>query len=257
MEFEVIKGKKRKIIYGIVTVAVTILISFIIADWIAFFNGYQSLYSAIMKPVVSIITGIIVFIIGKNAIDQKDKNLLTLSYFFIIPTDISMSLVRFAPNENTGLIIFLLGGVLSILAHIVLIWRHGRGFGYLKSKERSFILKILPLIILYAIIFVVFIPLIPGFIAVGHLEIAAFYAGFLGISTWFAYETIRNKLYPPINAWLIFFAILFWLITEIVGAIYNIQIGVISEIMFNITWVFYGTNVILLSLSGYKWKEAK
>jgi len=255
MDYTVIKEKKKRIVYLLVLIAVVILISFIIADWIAFYNGYVSFYSAIMKPIVSVITGIIVFSIGVNALDQKDKRLLTISYFFIIPTDISMSIVRFAPSEDIGLIIFLIGGVLSILAHVVLIWRHGKGFGYLKSKERSFLSKILPLIILYVIITLIFIPLIPGFIAVGHLEIAAFYAGFLGISTWVAYETIRNNLYPRRNAWYIFIAIFCWLLTEIVGAIYNIQIEILSDIMFYITWIFYGTNVILLSLSGYRWKE--
>ncbi|MFX1589817.1 MAG: hypothetical protein ACFFC1_16855 [Promethearchaeota archaeon] len=255
MEYSGIGEKKKKIIYIFVLIAVIILISFIIADWVAFFNGYMSLYSAIMKPVVSVITGIIVFSIGQNALDQKDKRLLTISYFFIIPTDISMSIVRFAPNEDVGLIVFLIGGILSILAHVVLIIRHGKGFGYLKSKERGFFSKILPLLIIYAIITVIFIPLVPGFIAVGHLEIGAFYAGFLGISTWIAYETIPNNLYPRRNAWYIFIAILCWLLTEVVGAIYNIQIGVASDVVFNIIWIFYGTNVILLSLSGYRWKE--
>ena len=255
MEYSVIGKKKRKLILIIVAICIVIMISFMIADWIAFFQGYQSIYSAIMKPTVSVLTGIIVFSIGENALDEKDKKLLTLSYFFIIPTDISMSIVRFAPNPTIELIVFLIGGVLSILAHIVLIWRHGKGFEYLKSKERSVISKILPLLVIYAIVTVIFIPLIPGFIRVGHLEIAAFYAGFLGISTWIAYETIRNKLYPPINAWLIFIAITCWLLTEIVGAIYNIQIGVISDVIFNIIWIFYGTTVILLSLSGYRWTE--
>ncbi|MFX1567106.1 MAG: hypothetical protein ACFFCV_01925 [Promethearchaeota archaeon] len=255
MEYSVIGKKKRNLVLIIVAICIVIMISFMIADWIAFFQGYQSIYSAIMKPMVSILTGIVVFSIGKNALDEKDKKLLTLSYFFIIPTDISMSIVRFAPNPSIELIVFLIGGVLSILAHIVLIWRHGKGFEYLKSKERSLISKILPLLVIYAIIIVIFIPLIPGFMRVGQLEIAAFYAGFLGISTWIAYETIRNKLYPPLNAWFIFIAITCWLLTEIVGAIYNIQIGVISDLIFNIIWIFYGTNVILLSLSGYRWTE--
>lgn len=255
MEYSVVEKKKRKRILIMVAIAIVIMISFMIADWKAFFEGYQSIYSAIMKPMVSVVTGIIVFSMGKNALEEKDKKFLTMAYFFIIPVDISMSIVRFAPNPTIELIVFLIGGVLSIAAHVVLIWRHGKGFGYLKSKERSLISKILPLIVIYSIITVIFIPLIPGFIKVGHLEIAAFYAGFLGLSTWIAYETIRNKLYPPTNAWLIFIAITCWLLTEIVGALYNIQIGVVSDIVFNIIWIFYGTNVILLSLSGYKWTE--
>ena len=44
-----------------------------------------------------------------------------------------------------------------------------------------------------------------------------------------------------------------WFLTEIVGEIYNIQIGTISAVMFNIVWVFYGTCIVCIALRGYNW----
>jgi hypothetical protein len=253
-KFKIISKNKRIFIYFMVAAIVFIEGTFMAVDWIVFFTGIQTTYSMIMKPVVSFICGIIVFLIGKNAIDNKDRKYLALAFCFIIPVDILMSVVVYLGGER-GLIAFIIGGILSIIAHFVLIYRHGRGFNYLKSKERSFISKIYPLVIIYLIIIVIFIPLIEPFQRVGHLEIAAAYAAFLGISTWLAWETIRNKLYPRLNAWLIMIGISCWLVTEIVGAIYNIQIGTISNMVFPIIWGFYGTAITCLALSGYRWKE--
>lgn len=44
-------------------------------------------------------------------------------------------------------------------------------------------------------------------------------------------------------------------LTEIVGEISNVQIGTISDIAFNSVWMSYGTNVILVALSGYRWEK--
>jgi hypothetical protein len=46
-----------------------------------------------------------------------------------------------------------------------------------------------------------------------------------------------------------------WHLTEIVGEVSNIGIGVASEVAFNLVWVFYGANVILLASSGYRWRD--
>ena len=253
-DFEIISKNKRMIIYFLIAAIIFIEGTFMAVDWVIFFYGIDTQYSMIMKPVVSVICGIIAWSAGKNAIDKKDRKLLGIAFCFIIPVDILMSVVVFLGGER-GYIAFIIGGILSIVAHFILIIRHGRGFEYLKSKERSLISKIYPLIIIYLIIIVIFIPLIEPFQRVGHLEIAAAYAAFLGISTWIAWETIRNKLYPRLNAWLIMVAISCWLATEIVGAIYNIQIGILSDIVFPIVWAFYGTCITCLALSGIRWKE--
>jgi hypothetical protein len=72
---------------------------------------------------------------------------------------------------------------------------------------------------------------------------------------WFAWETLRKRLYPRINAWMVSIAATCWYLTKISGEIYNLGLGNISEIIFRLVWVFYGTNVVLWALSVYKWKE--
>ena len=74
--------------------------------------------------------------------------------------------------------------------------------------------------------------------------------------TWFAWETVRRKLYPAPNAWMVAIAATLWYATEIIGEVYNLGLGDISEIMFRRVWVFYGTNVVLWALSGYRWTKS-
>ncbi|MBI4830426.1 MAG: hypothetical protein HY801_02505 [Candidatus Lindowbacteria bacterium] len=57
------------------------------------------------------------------------------------------------------------------------------------------------------------------------------------------------------NSWFIAVGMSCWFATEILGEIYNIKIGVISNIMFNFVWVFYGACIVCLALSGYDWKR--
>ena len=44
-----------------------------------------------------------------------------------------------------------------------------------------------------------------------------------------------------------------WFITEVVGETYNVQLGLISDVAFNFVWIFYGTTIVCLALSGYSW----
>jgi hypothetical protein len=48
-----------------------------------------------------------------------------------------------------------------------------------------------------------------------------------------------------------------WFITEIVGETYNVQLGLVSDLAFNFVWIFYGTTIVCLALSGYRWTPRK
>jgi hypothetical protein len=91
---------------------------------------------------------------------------------------------------------------------------------------------------------------------VGHAAIAPAYTAFFCTTMWFAWETVRHELLPRPNAWMAAIAATCWFATEITGEIYNLSLGNISEIMFRLVWVFYGTNVVLWALSGFRWKES-
>ena len=100
----------------------------------------------------------------------------------------------------------------------------------------------------------VLVPLAGPMIRVGHLLIGLVYSGLVATSTWVAWETVRFQLYPKLNAWLVGIAMTCWFATEILGETYNVQIGPISDVTFNFVWIFYGTTVVCVALSGYRWK---
>jgi hypothetical protein len=163
-----------------------------------------------------------------------------------------MSLVVVSPSLSVGSWVFMVGGVLSILAHIFLIILVGRGLKYLKH----FPLKDawLPILI-YSSAVVILLVLWKDVVRVGHGVIGPIYTAFFCTTMWFAWETVRRKLYPKVNALMVAAAATCWYITEILGEIYNLGLGNLSDITFRLVWVFYGANVVLWALSAFRWRE--
>lgn len=219
-------------------------------DWTNY--GYQngSLYSAIAKPVLTLLAMILVLIAGKNRLEKRDWTLLLLAFCCMLPTDILMSLVVFSPSLSVGSSVFMVGGVLSILAHIFLIIRIGRDFSAIKQLRVKDIW--LPVLI-YGIAAFIILILWKDIVRVGHGLIGPIYTAFFCTTMWLAWETVRRKLYPTPNAWMCAIAASCWFVTEISREIYNLGLGTASEVCFCLVWVFYGANVLLWALSGYRW----
>jgi hypothetical protein len=109
-------------------------------------------------------------------------------------------------------------------------------------------------ILIYGIPAVIIVILWKDIVRVGHAAIAPAYTAFFCTTMWLAWEHVRQGTgLPKINAWMAAIAATCWFGTEITGEIYNLALGNISEVMFRLVWVFYGTNVILWALSGYRW----
>jgi hypothetical protein len=221
-------------------------------DWMDYFNGTRSLYPAIGKPVITLVGLVLVLMIGKNRLGTKDWRLLLAAFLCMLPTDILMSVVVVSSSLSVGSWVFMVGGVLSIAAHIFLIIRLARGVPYLKNFKPSSLW--LPILI-FGSAAVIIIVLWPNIVRVGHAAIAPIYTAFFCTTMWFAWETVRCRLYPTVNAVMVGIAATCWFATEITGEIYNLGLGNISEIMFRLVWVFYGTNVVLWALSGYRWTK--
>jgi hypothetical protein len=247
----------RKVIWMIIILGAVLLLAGSIfgVDWANYFLGTAALYPAIGKPVITLLAMVIVLSIGKNRLGNKDWWLLFAAFCCMLPTDILMSMVVVSPSLSVGSWVFMVGGVLSIIAHIFLILRlvaHGapawKGGGNILNKLW------LPFVI-YGSAAVILIILWPEVVRVGHAAIAPAYTAFFCTTMWLAWETVRRHLLPSPNAWMVAIAATCWFATEITGEIYNLALGNVSEIMFRLVWVFYGTNVILWALSGFKWKE--
>ncbi|MBN1689618.1 MAG: hypothetical protein JW901_01190 [Dehalococcoidia bacterium] len=247
----VLQGARRIWVFALLGATLLLAGSVFGVDWTNYFYGTGSLYPAIAKPGITLLSMIIVLIAGRYALERKDWTLLLLAFCCMLPTDILMSVVVAVPGMTVGGLTFMIGGVLSIIAHIFLIIRVGRGFGYFKSFKLAEIW--LPVLI-YGSAVVVMLVLWNDVVRVGHAVIGPAYTAFFCTTTWLAWETVRRKLYPAPNAWMVAIAATCWYATEITGEVYNLGLGNISQVMFCLVWVFYGTNVVLWALSGYRWK---
>ncbi len=222
-------------------------------DWANYFLGTNALYPAIGKPAITALAMLLVLSIGENRISNRDWWLLFAAFCCMLPTDILMSIVAVSPDVTVGSWVFMIGGVLSIAAHLLLIARlvhHGapawRGGDSLPGR-------LWVPVLIYGLATALLIALWPDIVRVGHAGIAPIYTAFFCTTMWLAWETVRRKLLPKPNAWMVAIAATCWFATEITGEVYNLGLGQISEIMFRVVWVFYGTNVVLWALSGFAW----
>jgi hypothetical protein len=239
-------------VLGIVGATLLLAGSIYGVDWMNFFYGTASLYPAVAKPVITLMGLVLVLMIGKNRLGNKDWRLLFAAFLCMLPTDILMSVVVVSRSLSVGSWVFMVGGVLSIAAHIFLIIRLAHGVPYLKKFKPSDLW--LPLLI-FGSAAVIIAVLWPDIVRVGHAVIGPVYTAFFCTTMWFAWETVRYRLYPRVNAVMVAVAATCWFATEITGEIFNLGLGTLSEIMFRLVWVFYGTNVVLWALSGYRWTK--
>jgi hypothetical protein len=246
---------RNKLIWIFIILGLTILLAGSVfgVDWANYFLGTSALYPSVGKPVLTLMAMVLVLIIGKDKLDNKDWRFLFAAFCCMLPTDILMSVVVLSPSLSVGSWVFMVGGGLSIIAHIFLILRlASHGLSYFRKFKLAD--AWLPLVV-YGSAAIILIILWPDVVRVGHAAIAPAYTAFFCTTMWFAWETVRRKLLPAPNAWMAAIAATCWFVTEIIGEIYNLSLGNISEIMFRLVWVFYGTNVVLWALSGFKWKE--
>ena len=255
-----VSGRKKTMVFILLGVILIVFGTFYAVDWMNYLYGLENLYTSYAKGFVSLLCAVIAWMIGTNYVDKKDALLLKLAFLCIVPTDILMGIVAVNSKASAATILtaFIIGAVLSITAHVLLIIRHGRGFGWVRpSKSGRSIASALALPLLFVVMgAVTFLLLADGLAKVGLFYPGLAYVIIIVISLWVAWEAVRNRLYPKINAYIIAIAITCWFLTEIFGSIYNIQIGTPSLICFNIVWIFYTPTAVLLALSGYRWKEA-
>lgn len=250
----VLDGPRRVWVFAVIGLTLLLAGSVFGVDWMNYFYKTGSLYPAVAKPVITLLAMVLVVIAGRYALEKRDWTLLLLAFCCMLPTDILMSVVVVTPGLTVGSWVFMIGGVLSIIAHIFLIIRVGRGLRYFKKFKLSDIW--LPVLIYGSAVVVMFV-LWKDVVRVGHAVLGPIYTTFFCTTTWFAWETVRRKLYPAPNAWMVAIAATLWYVTEIAGEVYNLGLGNISQVMFPLVWVFYGTNVVLWALSGYRWTQSE
>lgn len=249
---EAVSSQTRKWVFVLMGFVLLLAGTVFGVDWANYFSGSSLLFPAIGKPLITLTAFVIMLLASKSWLEKRDWRLLLFAFLCMLPTDILMSLVVVSPSLSVGSWVFMVGGVLSIVAHIFLIIRVGRGLKYLKHFSWKDLW--LPILI-YGSAVVVLLILWKDVVRVGHGLIGPIYTAFFCTTMWFAWETVRRNLYPKLNAWMVAAAATCWYITEILGEIYNLGLGNVSEITFRLVWIFYGANVILWALSGFRWKS--
>ncbi len=230
--------------------------SFISIDWFNTATGSASLYPAYAKPVVSVLCAAVAFAAARANLGRGDFRFVVWSFICIVIVDICMSIYVYSDNTALTSVTFLIGAALSILAHVLLILRHAKGFQFLRGKD-SLINKLWLPLVCFVPVLIIFIILIPYLNAVGQFWPSLIYALIITTSLWVAWETVRRRLFPRPNALLIALGVTSWFITELVGVVHNIEIGRLSDIAMNLTWHFYMPAILLIALSAHRWKSAK
>ena len=129
----ILKGRYLAWVLGMVGAILLLAGSIFGVDWMNYFYQIGSLYPAIAKPFITLLAMVLVLGAWKYKLSPRDWWLLFAAFACMLPTDILMSLVVVSPTLSVGSSAFMIGGVLSILAHIFLIVRVSRGLPYLKD----------------------------------------------------------------------------------------------------------------------------
>lgn len=246
------KMNKKRLIFTIifVLVAVAVLVSALTVDWMNFIYKNGCIYSFYAKPIVTLLCFIYILVMKKDTIGGWWY--LVAAFLMMVVTDVLMSIVPLSATETVGGVTFMIGGILSILAHVLLILRIRCGWDCIKKMTWK---RLWLPVVIYGSAVVVLLVLWKDVVRVGHAAIAPAYLCFFCTTMWFAWETVRDHLYPRKNALMMAFAATGWFLCEIVGEVYNLALGTISSVSFCLVWIFYGANVILWALSSVSWDK--
>ncbi len=257
----VLSGRKRAFVVATVGFLLVLAGSMFAVDWLIWLYDLQGVYyAAAAKILTSATSAVLALSIGRHCLDKRDRNLLVFAFLCMVPIDCITSVIGVSKSLSVSGSLFMVAGGLSIIAHLVLAIRHGRGFPYLRKSwkevygDQSLLQKYWILLLILSSAVAVTVLLWEDIVRINHQVIGPVYTAFFCFNTWVAWEAVRYRLYPRPNAVLVALAMTGWYLTELIGEVSNIQIGMVSDVAFNVIWVFYGANVVLVALSGFRWQ---
>lgn len=202
--------------------------------------------SSVLKYISIILCFSISLLIGSNYLDKIDKLLLELGLLITLIADF---LLLFTDYFTMGV------GVFSIV-HIIYAIRYERN-------------RIKPVLIKFTVIFLV---IIITYLVFNHFfmkiellfAMALFYAVSILNSVVKAIKTCKHKLFPYPNKYLIAWGMVLFLLCDINVGIFNItrmtyNLNSIINLLYSISgvlmWFFYLPSQVLISLSGFDFKQ--
>lgn len=243
---QILEGKKKVGVLAITGLIIYLAGTLFAINWIEFLDKRSILWSPICKISVSAIAMTLVFITGKNAIDNFDRIMLPLVFVAGFIGDIFVVL---STDVTDSAIIFQIGGLSFIVSQSLLVLRNSKMFVIFR-KDFTPKKLIFPLcfIIPMACVYIILFPLLQK---AGLVLVASVYVIVLALALWSSWETVHSHLLPRKNAFMVGIGSTSFITMEIVGMVYNARIPFWGDFCKVFTWFFYIIALILFAFSGY------
>lgn len=204
--------------------------------------------SLFFKGGVVLCTTLLVFVIGKDGLSQKDRNRLRLMAVLVMIADVMLLMGKTA----VGIVVF--AAVQSVLMR-----RNSRyflqGFRQAGDSRRALLVTTGTVLLVWTLLLQIFVfyPLLQGnalqWVIIG-------YALFVSASAWVAIANRLLKLFPRPNSTMVAIGMLCFLLCDLnVGLLLSLPEGVPRLLAESFIWVFYTPALTLLALSGYRYSK--
>jgi hypothetical protein len=246
---------KQKIFFLILGIIFFLYGSFITLDWTLFFFDIAPVaqpeipYTRIAKVSSAFLCATLAWITGIDGFNKSDTKKIQIVFISIAVGEVIFLLD-----------IYIMGVIIFALTQILLIWRNGQGFrNYnqtetLKNRLRWGILLAAIISLITVLIFILIIY--PNLVGSDLLIVIMIYAILVSISLWTGWMTFRIGFFPKKNVLMISIGMTCFFIADfLVGLNISLEPGTLRIITHYLTWIFYEPALLLLSLSGYQWKE--
>ena len=217
-------------------------------DWARFYYHFSSPYSAGAGYARTVLCALLVAMIGRARLDDRDARALLAAFAVTLVADYCLIL-------NDWMIP---GTLLFAVVHGLLVYRHAHGFRDSLSppnRARTLRLLILTALVAYGGTGVLLVAVRSILERTHMLGLDAAYLVVLATSLWMAWGTRIRRFYPPRNAWYVAVGMTcFYFCDVTVGlaaALHDQRSGAVLD---NLVAFFYSPALVLLAYSGYQWR---
>jgi len=216
---------------------------YILFLYIDIFNVKSFVSSNVIKYISIILCFGITILIGEYGLDKKDTFLLQTGFFITIFADLCFLIFDY----------YILGIIFFCLVQVVY---YNRYKGYKSYRSPLIIARF---IIVFLLIISIYLILNLFIVKIDFLfAIALVYSIYLLSSIIESIKAFKNNLYPFPNKHIIVLGMVLFLLCDINVAISSVTkefATSVHDISKLLIWIFYLPSQVLLSLSGYKFKE--
>lgn len=254
---------KKKLIVALLAVITVLMVTFFVRDWLVFYKCgaveqclvESSNYQNIAKFAVTTIMTLVVFFIGKNCLCVRDRKFLQAGFVMALCADFCLKILHnyssFLDHRSDYT---LLGICFFMVVQALFIFRHTR----VNDTDNS---SPWILCIPFAVMFVSNALHLFSIFEGPTVPIVATYGSFLICSLVVACKVPKKGYFPERNAKYVKRGMILFFccdacvgISLATGADHSIQ-EIVATVANNFVWYFYTPALILLGLSGYRFKK--